>query len=143
VAAGTSALAQDNQQATAEAAPQSLRAEVKVCAGIADRMPMGEASSFGSSVGKVYVWSRITGGEGETTVKHVWSHNGVERASVELAVKGTTWRTWSAKTIVPSWTGAWEVKIIDAAGATLATTNFTIDATTTETAPNPADTTGR
>ncbi len=113
----------------------SMSAEVKVGTEIADRMIVGEASSFPATVGKVYVWSRITGGAGESTVKHVYSHNGTEMASVELRINGSSWRTWSSKSILPSWTGNWEVKVVDASGATIGSTTFTIDAGSTEAAP--------
>lgn len=113
----------------------SLSAEVKVGTEIVDRVISGEASSFPSTVGKVYVWSRVTGGAGESTVKHVYSHNGTEMASVELRINGSSWRTWSSKSILPSWTGDWEVKVVDASGATIGSASFTIDASGTEAAP--------
>lgn len=118
-----------------ETTTAAMSAEVKVCTEIVDRMPVGEASSFPASVGQVFVWSRITGGASESTVKHVYSHNGTEVASVELRVNGSSWRTWSSKSILPSWTGDWEVKVVDASGATIGSASFTISASETETAP--------
>jgi hypothetical protein len=47
-------------------------------------------------------------------------------AAVELNVGGSPWRTWSSKTIDPSWTGAWTVEIKDAQGTILQTLNFQI-----------------
>lgn len=103
-----------------------MAAEVQVCTGITDKMPTGAATSFGADVGSLYCWCKITGGSGETTIKHVWSHDGKEMASIELAVKGASWRTNSQKKILPQWTGNWEVKIVDASGATLKSVSFTV-----------------
>ncbi|MBI5868795.1 MAG: DUF2914 domain-containing protein [candidate division Zixibacteria bacterium] len=131
-------LAQDQKAADTAAASEkkvpvpaaaTLTAEVQVCTSITDRMPTGTASSFAADVGTLYCWSKITGAKGETAVKHVWSHEGKEMLSVDLSVKSISWRTFSQKSILPSWTGNWEVKVVDAGGATLASAAFTVGQT--------------
>jgi len=117
--------AQDQEPATPTSAA-TLTAEVQVCTGIKDRMPSDSATSFNVDVGSLYCWSRITGAHGETTVKHVWTHDGKEMAVVELSVKGDPWRTFSQKKIAPQWTGNWEVKVVDTSGATLKSISFVI-----------------
>lgn len=108
------------------AAASTLTVEVQVCTSITDRTPTGAATSFGADVGTLYCWSKITGAKGEAAVKHVWSHEGKEMLSVDLPVKSISWRTLSHKSILPSWTGNWEVKVVDAGGATLASVAFTV-----------------
>jgi len=104
--------------------------EAEVCTSIEERMPMGKAASFPADVDEVCLWTRVTGATDTTFVTHVWSHNGVEKASVELPVRSTNWRTWSRKKILPEWLGDWEVKVKDASGTVLATVAFKIVATT-------------
>ncbi len=116
-----------NEKLAAPASAATLAAEVQVCTGIKDRMPIDSATSFNVDVGSLYCWSRITGAHGETTVKHVWTHDGKDMAVVELSVKGDPWRTFSQKKIAPEWTGNWEVKVVDANGATLRSISFVVE----------------
>jgi hypothetical protein len=106
--------------------PSGLAAEVQICTSITDRACTGGAATFDASVGKLYCWSQITGGTGDGSIKHVWSHAGKVVAEVSLAIKGSRWRTWSAKTIPADWTGEWEVKVVDAAGAELKSVKFIV-----------------
>ncbi len=127
---------QDTTRPTPPPAPeQTLKAEVQVCTGITDRMPTGAGTSFGTDVATLYCWSKITGSKTETTIKHVWSYNGKEMASVELPVKSVAWRTSSQKRILPEWIGNWEVKVVDAAGNTLGSVAFTVGAAAPAEAP--------
>lgn len=104
----------------------ALTVEAKLCTGVQDRMPVGEATTFSATVDQVYLWTKIIGASGEITVKHVWVHNGKEMTTVDLPVKTAAYRTWSAKKILPSWTGQWEVRVVGPDGTTLATVPFTI-----------------
>jgi hypothetical protein len=119
--------------ATAETAGPALTAEAEICTGIDERMPTGTAESFPADVGKVYLWCKIQGATDSTMVRHVWYRNGEEMATVELPVKSPAWRTWSSKNLLPEWTGAWEVKILDADGNELASVPFQIVAAQPET----------
>ena len=111
---------------TAQATAPSLSAEIQVGTGIENRDIVGSADSFASSVGKVFCWSRITGASG-ATVKHVWLRNSAEVSSVDLNIGGTPWRTWSSKTIPASWTGDWEVRVVDGNGTTIASKTFKVE----------------
>ena len=111
------------EEATVESA---LMVEAQLCTGIEERMPVGTAKSLSADVEKVYVWCQVTGAADTTVVKHVWSYEGKEMAAVELPVKSAAWRTWSYKTILPEWTGNWEVKVRDAAGDVLKAVSFAI-----------------
>ena len=57
---------------------------------------------------------------------HAWYHEGETRARVDLPVGSLSWRTWSSKRILPSWTGRWEVKVLDAEGTVLGAAAFEI-----------------
>jgi hypothetical protein len=108
-----------------------LTVEAQLCTGIEERMPVGTAESYDADVEKVYLWCKVTGAAGTTVVKHVWSYEGKEMAAVELPVKSPAWRTWSYKTILPEWTGNWEVKVLDAEGEVLKAVSFTVGASKT------------
>ena len=58
--------------------------ESSVATNVVDRMPTGVANMFMSSVERVYAWTRIEGADGETMIHHVWIHEGVERADINV-----------------------------------------------------------
>ncbi|MDH3890572.1 MAG: DUF2914 domain-containing protein [candidate division Zixibacteria bacterium] len=105
----------------------SLTVEAKLCTSVVDRKAQGEAIKFGSEVGQVYLWCRVNGATDTTHVEHLWYYKGEEKASIKLPVKAASWRTWSKKTIMPHWTGQWEVKIVDADWHVLKTIAFTVE----------------
>jgi hypothetical protein len=104
----------------------SLTAETEICSGIQERMPSGMADSLPADIGQVYLWCKIIGSSGETSVKHVWIYDGREMATIELPVKSGAWRTWSAKKILPNMVGDWTAKIVDAEGKLIKETSFKI-----------------
>jgi hypothetical protein len=124
----TIAVSQDNKPTT-PATPtttSALTAEVQICTEITERACTGGAVTFDASVGKLYCWSQINGGSGETAIKHIWSHAGKVALEVPLTIKGNRWRTWSSKNIATSQTGEWEVKVVDEAGNTIKSVTFTV-----------------
>ena len=118
----TVAIAQDSQPVGAS----GLTAKVEICTQVADRECTGSAATFPASVGQLYCWSEVSGGSGETTIKHVWSHAGKVVLEVPLTIKGKRWRTWSNKNILPHLTGEWEVRVVDASGNTIGSAKFTV-----------------
>ena len=114
-------------------APQGVSAqsgltvpEYSVATMVVDRMPSGVAMTFPANVGRVSAWTRIQGSNGNSMIHHVWIHDGVERADVELRIGGSPWRTWSDKAIAPEWTGDWRVEVRDDRGNVLETIRFTV-----------------
>ncbi len=103
-----------------------LTVEAQICTDIVERMPVGGGDSFTSEVGKLYLWSRITGAQDSISIHHVWSYEGEEKLNMELPVKSPSWRAWTYKTILPEWTGQWEGKIIGPDGTIMATIPFQI-----------------
>jgi hypothetical protein len=124
-------------QETGESQKGTLSVEARLCTGIEDRMPVGVGEAFDADVHRVYFWTRVTGAADSTSVRHIWLHEDSEIAVVELPVRSTSWRTWSHKTILPEWTGKWEVRVVDADDDVLKALSFTVGAPTS---PQPADT---
>ncbi|MFH1374217.1 MAG: DUF2914 domain-containing protein [bacterium] len=118
----------------------SVTAEAQICTAVEERIPVGTAATYTADVERLYLWCRVTGAVDTTVVSHLWLYEGKEMATVELPVRSASWRTWSSKTILPEWTGQWEVRVLDTDGEVLSSTSFTIDiAPEVETAA-PADT---
>ncbi len=109
---------------TAKVTP--LEVEAEICTGIEERMPTDPADTLPSAVGQVYCWSKVKGAQDTTAVEHRWFYQDSLMATVELPVRSPSWRTWSSKRILPSWTGAWEVRITDMAGNILKSVTFVV-----------------
>ncbi|HEX8111655.1 MAG TPA: DUF2914 domain-containing protein [Kofleriaceae bacterium] len=125
LAAGT-AYAEDPKPppAAADTKPKdagSASAEVKAGTGVEKHAIVGEAASFPAGT-TVWVWSQITGGEGN--IKHVWKRDGKEVWSATLPVGSKRWATSSRRTI-PS-AGSWQVDVTTEAGQQIGTVSFTI-----------------
>ena len=87
----------------------------------------GESAGFAADVGKVFCLARITGMGEPGEVTFAWYQNGKTIVKVPLQVRSADYRTWSSKSILPGWTGPWEVKLLDAAGRVLASAGFTVE----------------
>jgi hypothetical protein len=101
-----------------------IEVEAVLARAIEDREPVDTGSSFPATVGRVWLWTKVSGAAGQT-VTHVWSH-GDNEWEVPLQIGAATWRTWSNKTIPPEWTGDWQVQVRDQAGNVLETVRFTV-----------------
>lgn len=99
--------------------------DAAVCRGVEERKPIESGDRFPSDVGSLSCFCRVVHGKG-TKIVHAWIHDGQTRARVELEVGSNSWRTWSTKRILPSWTGSWEVKIMTPDGVVLDSVAFTI-----------------
>ena len=113
-------------QETVKAADITVE-ELVLCIGVEERQPIAADTAFTNDVGKVYCFSKVVGVTEPTSVFHVYYHNDVEMAKIELNIKGTPWRTWSYKTIMPNWIGDWKVEVVDADGNVLKTAKFKIN----------------
>ena len=100
-------------------------ADAVTCRGVQDREPVEPGDSFPADVGKVWCWSKIKDGK-DATIKHIYYYEGQRKAVVELRIGSPLWRTYSSKTILPSWTGSWRVDITDEDGEVLKSLDFTI-----------------
>ncbi len=93
----------------------------------AQRQVVGEATTFPAGTEHIFCATRLTGATTPTEITHAWYHEGKTMAKVTLAVASSDWRTVSSKTLLPAWTGNWEVQVLDAAGNVLKTMSFTVE----------------
>ena len=100
--------------------------EAVITTGIESLSPKSASDSFDANVGKLYAFTKITGAQGETTIKHLWFHGDQLVGEVELPIKAANWRTYSSKTIMPNLTGSWKVDVTTHDGTVLKSIPFTI-----------------
>jgi general secretion pathway protein A len=100
--------------------------EKQICQNVVDLRPVGTGSSFNSSVGRLYCFTRISVSRIPSKVTHVWYCRDTERARVNLAIKSYTWRTYSSKTIRTDDIGEWRVDVLGPKGTVLSTLHFKI-----------------
>ena len=101
-------------------------AEAAVALRVENREPVGAAETFPAGTERLVCFTDVRDAAGRTLV-HAWIHEGTTRARVELEIGGDRWRTWSAKNLLPEWTGQWQVKVMTADGAVLETISFTVE----------------
>ncbi|MCJ7612583.1 MAG: DUF2914 domain-containing protein [Candidatus Aminicenantes bacterium] len=149
------AMAQEQQTPlpAAPPAPSLTVEEAVMCTAVVDRVPQGipqaaaptEAPAETPAVtpaepqtgttaavseatfvsGKIYCFTKVSGTV-PTTIKHVWYFGDKAVHTMELAIGGSPWRTWSNKTVPPEMAGVWKVEIQDAGGTVLKTLNFSV-----------------
>jgi len=107
-------------------APGLSVARDAVAAGVVDREPQDTAQVFAPTIHAVYYFTEVRGAEAPTTITHRWSYKDQVMAEVKLPVESSPWRTWSSKTILPEWTGAWKVEALTEAGQVLTSKTFTV-----------------
>lgn len=103
-------------------APAGASAEVKAGTGVEKHEIVGEASTFPAG-STVWVWSRITNGQG--TIKHVWKFEGKEVWTGTLPVGSARWSTMTRRTIGQK--GSWEVDVQTEAGASIGSVSFKVE----------------
>lgn len=97
-----------------------------VCTAVVDRKPEGAAATFPADTGRLYAFTRIKGAQAASSVTHRWVFAGKTVAEVKLDVKGSPYRVWSSKLVMPSQKGAWKVEVVDDAGTVLKTLEFSV-----------------
>ena len=100
--------------------------EIAVCKSVENRTPVGIDSVFSSDIGKLYCYTKLKSQNDKYTISHVWFYNNKQMTKIDLNVKLKSWRTWSAKTIYPKWTGDWRVEVQDSNGNVLSKIAFKI-----------------
>lgn len=95
-----------------EAAPVLSVQDMAFCGSVVDREPVMRDSTFSPDIGQLICWTNVSNDGGEGSVEHVWYYNGEEVARVELPAKYSRNRVWSAKKILPEWTGKWTVAVM-------------------------------
>jgi hypothetical protein len=101
--------------------------DIQICTSVENRQPIGTDKSFPQDVERLYCFTKLRSDRDMTSVSHVWYYNDKEMAKVDLVVNAKTWRTYSSKRILKSWTGEWRVDILSATGELLASKEFDIN----------------
>jgi hypothetical protein len=118
--------AEKAEPAAQQAQTPSLNIEEMVfCEDVQNREPVGASSRFPGDVEQVYCYTRVTGAHMDTSISHIWYHDGKRMAEVELKVGSPNWRTWSYKSILGQ-DGTWRVEVVNAAGEFLTGATFTV-----------------
>lgn len=99
-------------------------AEAAITTAVVEREPVDSVVAFPVQNGKLYCFTRVVGAQEPTVVYHLWYREGQLMSRVELPVKSSSWRTWSAKNLLEDWPGDWRVEIQDASGQLLQTLSF-------------------
>ena len=97
-----------------------------ICSNVENRACVDPKGEFSSGVDRLYCFTRISGAKGDTEVTHVWYFGDIERARVTLAVRSSSYRTYSSKRIQPHEIGPWRVEVLDSAGTLLKRIPFSI-----------------
>ncbi len=120
------AQAPESPSVSPEATTNLAVAEGVIATGVENLTPQGAGDSFEAGVGKLYTFTKISGAQEETSIKHLWFHGDQLMAEVELPVKSSIWRTYSSKTITPDMTGEWKVDVTAQDGTVLTSIPFTV-----------------
>jgi hypothetical protein len=100
-------------------------ARASICTSVAEREPVGEASSF-ADIERLYFFTEIRDAGENEMVQHVWYYKDEPLLEVDLTVNGPRWRTWSHKNIT-GLKGPWRAEVVDSKGEVLETVSFTIE----------------
>ena len=118
--------------------PELAIEDIVMCSSIEDREPSGINTVFSDDLEKIYCFTKIIGATDTTSVNHVWYMGDQQVASVNLAIKSASWRTWSSKMIGNS-LGNGRVEIVDEDGTMLGKAEFEIKAAAEETEASEAE----
>lgn len=92
--------------------------------GIDNREPVIMVDSINSSAyNSISFFTELNGLAGHS-VTHQWVYNDKVMFEKTFDVKGDRWRVWTSKTLLPSWTGIWTVKVLDTDRTELASKSF-------------------
>jgi hypothetical protein len=105
---------------------------------VEDREPVDNIASLSNDKTKIYFFTELRGLAGKT-VTHRWEYNGKVMYEQPFEVGSARWRTFTSKTLDPSWTGEWKVSVMDG-DSTLNVSTFSYSASApAAAAPAPAE----
>lgn len=132
----TQPVAPGNSQSVPPAEPQTATPaepqtavrlpEAVVCQDVVDRAPVGAGDVFAKETPRIYCFTHVVGADPGAQLVHNWYYQGNLKASVNLTVGSSDYRTWSYKTMMPQWTGEWMVEVLSGNGAPLANIIFVL-----------------
>ena len=91
---------------------------------VQDREPVIMVDSIDSSAfSSISFFTELNDLSGHN-VTHQWTYNDKVMFEKTFEVRGPRWRVWTSKTLIPSWTGAWTVNVLDDDRSVLASQSF-------------------
>ena len=100
--------------------------DAAICRNIENLACVDPGEEFSAQVDKLYCFTRVNGAPGDTEITHVWYYGDIEKFRISLAVRSSSWRTYSSKRIQAHETGPWHVEVVDPDGTILKTISFTV-----------------
>lgn len=92
--------------------------------GVQDHEPVINVASINSgSYTSISFFTELNELSGHN-VTHQWTFNDQVMFEKTFEVRGPRWRVWTSKTLIPSWTGAWTVNVLDDDRTVLTTKTF-------------------
>ncbi len=109
--------------ATAQAEISIIKAVA--CAGIENHEPVDPSTDFEVYDDKIWVYTKVKMPKGQKgVIQHVYYLNDKKIQTIDLKVKGPTFRTRSYKTMNANLCGEWKVEILNESGELLDTVEF-------------------
>ena len=90
---------------------------------VLNKEPVSELQKISTDTTRVYFFTEINGLNGHT-ITHRWEYNGEVLAEVSFEIAANRWRTWSSKNMLASWTGKWQVSVLDEGGNMIEQNSF-------------------
>jgi hypothetical protein len=94
---------------------------------VVNREPTKAPFPIPPQVGRLYYFTEVVDVGSPKTLLHIWYWRNRYITSVLLKVRGTRYRTWSYKTIPPTWTGEWRVEARTPDGKVLSSKTFIVE----------------
>ncbi len=114
------------QKPTTETAKPRVVRDVLATA-VIDREPEQILPPIPADVGRLYYFTEVIEAAPSTTILHLWYWRNRNVNVVLLEVNGPRFRTWSYKTILPTWTGDWRVEARTPDGTILSSKAFRVE----------------
>lgn len=95
---------------------------------VIDREPAEVLPPIPAEIGRLYYFTEVLEGGSLGEILHVWTWQDRDVGEIPLRVGGGRFRTWSYKTIPPSWTGEWRVEARTPDGRVLSSESFVVEA---------------
>ena len=95
---------------------------------VTDREPAEAVLPIPAEIGRLYYFTEVVEAGSPQEILHVWTWQDRDVGEIPLKVQGRRFRTWSYKTIPPTWTGQWRVEARTPEGAVLSSESFVVRA---------------
>lgn len=99
-----------------------------ICPEVVNHVPKSSATRYEKGAQRLCCFSKITGAQDTTQIQHKWYHKDKFIGMAILAIKSSSFRTYSARNIKADQDGPWKVEIVDPNSETvMETVNFIVE----------------